>query len=249
MNAAKNLLKIGGTALLIALLVLVGTYFALPKIAPERVQKTSADSTASRDSTAAVAEARSPKAPTADMRKRNNRTQALDSTGRSTGPSERGSKPASAARSPGPGTKPSPVDTTGDRANGQNEVPGSRALVEALRDSVQTLTRRLQEAKTETMSAREEAKTLRKQLATAKDQSLKASELSSALLDMRRRELTALLKKVNMSVLEKLYKRASGRSRTRLLQSMAPKRAARFVNKVVEGEAAKSPSDAPPVSQ
>jgi hypothetical protein len=53
-------------------------------------------------------------------------------------------------------------------------------------------------------------------------------------MEMRRRNLGNLLTDVDMSVLKKLYQETTGQARTRLLQSMAPAQAAKFVNQVVE---------------
>lgn len=112
----------------------------------------------------------------------------------------------------------------------------------ALQDSLETLQRRLRRTREEADTLREEAEMLREKLAAAQADRVKVEELSDALLDMRRRGLTNLLRDVEMSVLEKLYQQTSGRARTRLLRAMAPARAAQFVNQVVEGDTVETSS-------
>lgn len=128
-------------------------------------------------------------------------------------------------------------------------LPRSDAdVIAALRDSVRRLNQQLTEAHETTQTLQEEAESLQSQLAEATNQNVKANELSSALLKMERRELAALLKEVDMSVLARLYKEASRRSRTRLLQAIPPDRAARFVNEFVSKPETSAPSAAPAVS-
>lgn len=105
--------------------------------------------------------------------------------------------------------------------------------IQALRDSIDTLNGRLAETK-------ETTDTLRSKLADADAEQAKVNELSDALMEMRQRNLGNLLKDVDMSVLKTLYRETSGQARTRLLQSMAPGKAAQFVNQVVEGGAKSS---------
>jgi DNA anti-recombination protein RmuC len=133
------------------------------------------------------------------------------------------------------------------RSDSSQAAPSASAVARALRDSLQTLKEQLRTTQENADALQKETETLRQQLATAKNERVKAEELSSALLKMERRELTALLEEVEMSVLRQLYREASGRSRTRLLQSMSPNRAAQFVNQLVQGPSSQpqSPPDAP----
>ena len=114
---------------------------------------------------------------------------------------------------------------------------GAIHRVEALQDSLQALQARLDQTREENTTLSEKAAMLRKQLSASESSRAKADEMSSALVKMEKRELNALLKDVNMHVLEQLYREASGRARTRLLQAMTPARAARFVNQMVEAPA------------
>lgn len=108
--------------------------------------------------------------------------------------------------------------------------------LQALQDSISTLNRRLQDT-------RKAADTLRSEMAQANTAQEKVDKLSDALMEMRRRNLGSLLKKVDMKVLKRLYRQSSGDARTRLLQSMAPDQAAQFVNQVVEDPQSPSESD------
>ena len=122
-------------------------------------------------------------------------------------------------------------------ADTSSAAPGTAAaaVTKALRDSLQIVQQRLEEVQAATNTLRQEEQALREQLSEAEDARVQVDELGSALLKMEERELNALLKEVDMSVLKQLYREASGRARTRLLQAMSPARAARFVNQMVEG--------------
>lgn len=119
------------------------------------------------------------------------------------------------------------------------------ALVRALRDSIQSLQKRLRRVRQDADSLRKDTTMLRQELATAAAERAKVNELSNALMDMRRRELSNLLREVDMGVLQKLYEETTGSARTRLLQSMEPARAAQFVNSVVDGQSEDSVSTSP----
>jgi septal ring factor EnvC (AmiA/AmiB activator) len=120
----------------------------------------------------------------------------------------------------------------------KSDAPSETEQLRILRDSIDTLHRRLR-------ATRDTTDTLRTQLADIEADQAKVNELSSALMDMRRRKLGNLLEDVDMSVLRRLYKETSGRARTRLLQALAPTQAAQFVNQVVEeGDESASAPDA-----
>jgi flagellar motility protein MotE (MotC chaperone) len=149
-----------------------------------------------------------------------------DSAGRSSA-AEAGRAAATARGASGAGP-PSAGTAAGDSA--------MRARLQALRDSARTLNRRLQDTQ-------RTADTLRRKMAEADTAQEKVNKLSDALMEMRKRNLGSLLKKVDMSVLKKLYQQSSGDARARLLQSMTPGQAAQFVNQVVEDPQSSSPSE------
>lgn len=127
------------------------------------------------------------------------------------------------------------AQTLGRDSTAQEEASGGMGRgggseeeqLQALRDSIDTLNRRLQ-------ATRDTTDTLRTKLAAIEADQAKVNELSNALMDMRRRNLSNLLTDVEMSVLKRLYQETAGRARTRLLQALAPAQAAQFVNQVVE---------------
>lgn len=216
MKTLKYGLMIAGATLAAFAVALVGAYLTLPELAPGVVTDASSDSlTASGPDTTVT------------------KTAALEEAGSSEEPGRTDTAASGASSSA----------TAADTALAPSDSSTQAAAGATLRDSLQALQDRLRQAKDEVDSLREEAKilrteadSLRTQLSDARATQIKVDELSNALLDMERRELTALLKDVDMNALEQLYQQASGRSRTRLLQAMAPARAARFVNKVVENE-------------
>ena len=124
-----------------------------------------------------------------------------------------------------------------EEASDSSRVGAIHKKVETLQDSLQALQAQLDQTREENTTLNEKTAMLRKRLSAAESSRAKADEMSSALVKMEKRELNALLKDVNMRVLEQLYREASGRARTRLLEAMAPARAARFVNQMVEAPA------------
>lgn len=115
------------------------------------------------------------------------------------------------------------------------ELPeAASALVQAFKDSMQTLRGQLRQADERTAALRQQAETFRQQVAALQDQRAQASQLSGSLTKMEEQQLSALLRQVDPRVLDRLYMEATGRTRTRLLQAMPPSRAARFVNRLVE---------------
>jgi septal ring factor EnvC (AmiA/AmiB activator) len=130
----------------------------------------------------------------------------------------------------------SPADSLGGvSADSSRSRADSASTLAALRDSLSTLRDQLESTQATTTSLRSQTDSLRSALAAAETQQVQTEDLSSALLNMERRELAALLGKVEMDVLRTLYGEATGRSRTRLLQAMTPDRAAQFVNQMVVG--------------
>lgn len=130
----------------------------------------------------------------------------------------------------GPDSTARDQDSTAQGGRSMAEGAGGSSeedQLQALRDSIDTLNRRLQ-------TTRDTTDTLRSKLTEIETDQAKVNELSDALMDMQKRNLGNLLQDVEMSVLKRLYQETAGRARTRLLQSLAPAQAAKFVNQVVE---------------
>lgn len=234
-STIKSIAMISGAALGAVLIGLLGTYFILPAIdssvAPS--DQSEGAGAAMRDST--TNQRFSPDTTQVNATKRNSMAQEESMAMR--GENRTGGKSDSSAVS-------SAMSPSRDSSN--------TASLQALRDSIGTLHRRLQETKemadtlrVETATLRKDTASLREELAAVETERAKVNELSSALMDMRRRNLSNLLQGVDMRVLKKLYQETTGQARTRLLQAMAPDQAAQFVNQVVENDVEPSPLVAP----
>ncbi len=79
----------------------------------------------------------------------------------------------------------------------------------------------------------EQLKALREQFEGQQTQGARAQELSTTLSKLEDKELARVVEQLDLAVLELLYKNASGRNRTRLLQAMPPQVAASFVQRLV----------------
>lgn len=217
-GTAKSIWIIAGAALGSVLVGLLGAYFALPAVAPSMVPESE-----STTQVAAASDSTTDRAPSSDT------ARAATEGGASTG-----QQAPTTARDSGKGRP--------EEASSKKGGDASRATrLRAFRDSIDTLQRRLRETRAAADTLREETAMLREKLAAADAKRTEVTELSDALMDMRRRNLSSLLQNVDMSVLKKLYQETSGRARTRLLQSMAPAQAAQFVNQVVERGVEPSP--------
>ncbi len=107
----------------------------------------------------------------------------------------------------------------------------------AAEDTVAVLRRRLREAEADAARRRESVQAAEDRLATLRAQRAGASELSATLAEMEDPELAAILRRLDLSVLKRLYAEANGRNRKRLLKAMPAARAAHFVSQVVTADA------------
>jgi hypothetical protein len=74
---------------------------------------------------------------------------------------------------------------------------------------------------------------LEQRLATRDSQQIEVTELSRSLNRLEDDQLGRILAQLDVNVIELLYIQASARDRTRMLQNMAPDRAARFVRSLL----------------
>lgn len=217
----KYTLLIVGAALGAFLVALLGAYLLMPSVAPE-VAGLSADSLATAPDTTQQASASGDTTMSGDTTAMSSRdTTAMESSRDLAG-------------------GPSP-DSTGGPAPVVQRLRDSLTVVGRLQDSLRTLRERLR-------TTEEEAATLRDRVASLERREAKVDELKDALLGMSQRELSTVLANVEMGVLQELYQRTSGRTRTQLLQSISAERTAQFVNDVVGDDAADdtTATDAPP---
>lgn len=134
-------------------------------------------------------------------------------------------------------------------------LPSAQDIIRGLRDSIAVSQSIIQSltADTSTLSARVAELTDQVDELTQKD--FEASELSKSLAKLDARQLGSILAGLEIESIEMIYEKASARDRTRLLESMSPEQAARFVRTLVQGpepapvedEGAEPADDAPPI--
>lgn len=111
------------------------------------------------------------------------------------------------------------------------------ASLAAVEDTVAMLRRRLREAEEAASSRRTSVQAAEERLATLRAQRTGATELSATLAELEDAELAAILRRLDLPVLKRLYAEATGRNRKRLLKAMPADRAAHFVGQIVTAEA------------
>lgn len=208
---------------------MAGVYFAMPTLAPERVQEAQArlDSLAVVDSLARLFE-----------------EQAL--------PDSIGSLPeviaaVFAARDSAETTEI--TETTPDTATAEPPVAeqGDEMLPtmspqdqNALQDSLLIVQERVAALMQERATFLAQIEALREQLNQRQLQRAEVQELSTTLTKLEDRELSGVVAQLDGSVLEALFMEASTRNRTRLLQAMPAELAAQFVQRLVQPNVAAS---------
>jgi len=105
----------------------------------------------------------------------------------------------------------------------------------ALRDSLMLLRRKLDTAQ----------RKLADVTARQADRRAEAQALSGTLSKMEDDELSAILQRLDLGVVEMLYAGSSARNRTRLLQALSAERAARFVRYLTMGRSGTAVPDLP----
>lgn len=131
---------------------------------------------------------------------------------------------------------------TDTSAAGASAAPdaGGGSLV-AAEDTVAVLRRRLRQAEEAAAARRASVQAAEERLAVLRAQRAGASELSATLAELEDAELAAILRRLDLPILKRLYAEASSRNRKRLLKAMPADRAAHFVSQIVTADA---PADA-----
>lgn len=214
----KALIAVGAVVGAFAL-GMAGVYFAMPMVSPQMVEKAQIrlDSLAVADSLAIIADSLgvSPDSLMAML-----------------------PEPVAEAES-------APVDTTNTNEGAAKEPEETAALEVAIEDSLATLQQSIEALLQEKEAMLNQLKTLQEQSQTQKTAQAVAQELSATLAKLEDKELAGVVEQLDMAVLKILYKQASARNRTRLLQAMPPAVAATFVQSLVQPgrAAASSPPD------
>lgn len=124
-------------------------------------------------------------------------------------------------------------------------VRRQQTVISELEDSLATLHAELEAGAETSASLRQDVEALRAQLDERERRRAQAEDLSQRLARIEDRELEAIMKQLDTKTLEHLYREATGRNRTRLLQAMPADRAARFVNRLVSNATASDAPDEP----
>ena len=145
-----------------------------------------------------------------------------------------------------------PGDDSLDQSGGLSEAMGERgsmdavtyeAVVASMEDSLAALKDQIQALEKEKATLRTFVETLRQQQADMAAQRADVQELSKTLTKLEDKELTRVVEQLDELTLEALYREASSRDRTRLLQAMPASYAAAFVRRIVSPRTASPPSD------
>lgn len=202
-----------GISLMAFVVGLVGTYFALPTVAPEVIDQARQQT----DSAARRAAADSNPAP----------------------PDSTVTQAASAMRSPRDTLRALPnipSDSRSQTPGSADTIRSQMAMIEELQDSVAVLNDSLSMLQSKTHGLESNLAQLRQRVKSLESTRAKAAEISKTLSRLENRELRAVLKELDMEIYEVLYAESSGRTRTRLLQSMPPQKAARLVDRMIPAQ-------------
>lgn len=103
-----------------------------------------------------------------------------------------------------------------------------------IQDSLMTLQQSVEGLLKEKARLLDQIKALQARVQTQQSQEAEAQGLSATLAKLEDKELAGVVEQLDMAVLQILYKQASARNRTRLLQAMPPPVAATFVQSLVQ---------------
>ncbi len=125
----------------------------------------------------------------------------------------------------------------------------ARDTLAQLRQALQTAQQQGASLRQALHQAEAQMQTLQQRLASLETQKARADELAATITRMEDKERRALVSQLPPEVIELLYQATSGRGRTLLLQSLPPEQAARLVNRLIERPTAQEVSLRPAGSQ
>ena len=211
----KQALIAVGAVLLAFVVGLAGVYFAMPALSPEMVGKVQAQ----RDSLAVIDSLYSLGLLT------DSTYLLLDSLAQSDS--------LAMAQADSLAQSDSLATAGGAQADSSDGAFASSESAVVLQDSMMVLQHSVAGLIQENGELLEQLKALREQFEGQQTQGARAQELSTTLSKLEDKELARVVEQLDLAVLELLYKNASGRNRTRLLQAMPPQVAASFVQRLV----------------
>ncbi|MFQ5571126.1 MAG: hypothetical protein ACE5G0_15710 [Rhodothermales bacterium] len=195
-----------------------GMYYAMPALAPERVEEAQAmlDSLALADSLTSVERAGLEDSTATTIR-------SIGQNGDSPGVPD-----SSAVSDIQPDSSQHRVDAATDTTDAPVEADA------ALQDSLAKYRSQVASLITEKSTLLAEIQTLKQQQGEQQARSVEVQELSTTLTKLEDKELAQIVEQLDMAILQDLYHKASSRNRARLLQAMQPQAAADFVRRMVQ---------------
>jgi len=117
----------------------------------------------------------------------------------------------------------------------KEELASHEETISKLRDSLRLATQRLDEAEVQQAKMRKIVDAMNKRLESIEAQRVEIKDLSSTIPKLEDKDLSALLSRLDLNVLGMLYTEATGKNRSRILQSLTSERAALLVNYIIKG--------------
>lgn len=207
---------------------MAGVYFTMPMLAPDKVEKAQMhlDSLALVDSLAwAYSKGLMPDSSTLSP----------DSISAMLAPAD---APGASAESPEEVDEPEAFAGEDAAAEEQEQT--------ALKDSLALFQQQFKQLMREQQQLLEEVKSLKEQVDAQAARGVEVEALSGTLAKLEDKELSGVVERLDMGVLQVLYEKASARNRKRLLQAMPPDAAANFVRRLVRPQAQTVTAAPPP---
>lgn len=126
------------------------------------------------------------------------------------------------------------TDST-DSTTVTDALPTPQEIIQTLKDSIYVSNNLIQNLKADTSALSTRMHQLLAQIDVLTTKDFEATELSQSLIKLDAKQLGNILAGLELDIIELLYQKASARDRTRLLESMSPDQAARFVRTLVKG--------------
>jgi|GEM_PF-2026017 len=221
----KKTLVVLGVILVSFIVGFIAIYFTVPMLAPERYVEAqhSVDSLRqvqseldSKDSSrTAVTKPLSPKTPPTVTPTKSN-TESPDSSSIES-----------------PNNSPTNDVVYGDSTM-QHEIESQKATISLLLDSLRITNKRLDKAESEQIALHSNLDALNSRLSKLEGQRVSVKDLSATIPKLEDKDLSAVLSRLDLSIVSMLYTEATGKNRSRILQGLSSDRAALLVNYLIK---------------
>lgn len=114
-------------------------------------------------------------------------------------------------------------------------LPTPQEIIQTLKDSIHVTNNLIRSLEADTSALRAQMDGLMLQIDELSAKDFEATQLSQSLIKLDAKQLGNILAGLDLDIIELLYQKASARERTRLLESMSPDQAVRFVRTLVHG--------------